>query len=117
MPISVVTTGISKSSRERAQLAARVAVDDAAAGVDQRPLRFAEHREELVRLGAVDDVGASASRCAGGSRGIGSVPAPWNAPCQFCTSFGTSMTTGPGPAGARDLERRAHRRFELASGR
>src|SRR6476659_1044764 len=27
---------------------------------------------------------------------MGSVPEPWNSPDQFCTSFGTSMTTGPG---------------------
>src|SRR6187402_3898339 len=27
---------------------------------------------------------------------MGSVPVPLNSPDQFCTSFGTSMTTGPG---------------------
>ena len=44
--------------RELAQLGGRVAVDDAAAGVDQRALRFTEHLEEVIGLGAVDDVGS-----------------------------------------------------------
>ena len=44
--------------RELAQLCRRVAVDDAATGVDQRTLRLAQHLEEMVRLGAVDDVGS-----------------------------------------------------------
>ena len=44
--------------RELAQLRRRIAVDDAAAGVDQRPLRFTQHLEEVVGLGAVDDVGS-----------------------------------------------------------
>ena len=48
MPISVVTTGMSKASRELAQLFRRVAVDDAAARVDQRALRLAQHLEEVV---------------------------------------------------------------------
>ena len=38
MPMSVVTTGMPKRSREGAQLGRRVAVDDAAAGVEERPL-------------------------------------------------------------------------------
>ncbi len=38
MPISVVTTGIPKRCAKAAQLGRRVAVDDAAAGIDQRAL-------------------------------------------------------------------------------
>jgi hypothetical protein len=37
-----------EGAHERAQRGARVRVDDAAAGIDQRPLRFAEHREEFL---------------------------------------------------------------------
>ena len=41
-------------ARTRAALGRAVGVDHAAAGVDQRPLRLAEHREELARTARRD---------------------------------------------------------------
>ena len=56
MPISVVTTGMPKRVGELAQRAGGVAVDHAAAGVDQRALRLAEHLEEARARSASSSV-------------------------------------------------------------
>ena len=116
MPMSVVTTGMSNASRELAQRVGRVAVDDAAAGVDQRPLRFAQHLEEVVGLGAVDDVGSQRLEAlAVAGHGQRARALEFARPVLHVLRDVDDHRTGT--AGARDLERGAHRGLELARDR
>ena len=88
--------GDSEALGERAQLRRGVAVDDAAAGVDQRTLGFAQQAVERLDLLVGDGRPVQRWRAVLRSRAAAASPLPWKTPSQFCTSFGMSTTTGPG---------------------
>ena len=81
--------------------AAGPGVDHAAAGVDHRPLRRLQQRDRLGDLAGIG-LGLRAVAADGSALGAayGALP--------ITMSFGRSITTGPGPAGARDVERLVH---------
>ncbi len=100
-----------ESAGELAQAISRTAVDDAAAGVDERALRFAEHAEEI----GTRSIGERAARelvHALAKAGNRQPPRALEDTLPVLHILRHVEHHRAGPAGARDLECGAHRRLE-----
>ena len=105
-----------ESLGELAQLLRCIAIDHAATGVDQRPLRFAQHLEEMIGLGAVDDVGSQGLEALAVARhGQRARALELARPVLHVLRNIDDHRTGA--TGARDLEGGAHGGFELVRDR